>query len=357
MILPYGLEVMDLNSKERVKIALSHKEPDCVPVFASYVPVINKQLTDKYSPKKELGVMMGNDMIKTVVGMETSYHASDDPEYTCKWGLRWRNVKNYTGEYTEIIDHPLAGDDSKLVSYTIPDPQEEAQYSYVREIVSTYGKEKWIIGSCQCSIFESAWYLRGLDQFMMDMAINEDYANELLDKVMQFPLQSGLKMIELGVDMVWLGDDVATQTNMMISPNMWREYLKPRYAHIFSEFKKKNKDIKIAYHSCGNCEAIIDEMAEIGLDVLNPIQPAAMNVQTIKEKYGHKISLFGGLDVQHILPFGSNDDVKKEVKRLIEICSKDGGYILSPAHHIQSDTSIDNIEAFYQAAREYGKYK
>lgn len=345
-----------MTSKERVRLAISHVEPDRVPVFASYVPMIHKQLINKYHPNEELGVFMGNDMIKTVVGMETSYHASDEEEYTCKWGLRWRNVKNYTGEYTEIIDHPLSGDDSKLVSYQTPDPCEESQYSYLKDIVSRYGTEKWIIGSCQCSLFESAWYLRGMDEFMVDMAINEDYANELLDKIMQFPLNAGLKMIELGVDMVWLGDDVATQLNMMISPAMWREYLKPRYAAMFSEFKRKNKNIKIAYHSCGNCEAIIDEMIEIGLDVLNPLQPAAIDPLMVKKKFGNRIALFGGLDVQNILPFGKPDDVKAEVKRLIEGCAKGGGYILSPAHHIQSDTSLENIEAFYEAARLYGKY-
>jgi uroporphyrinogen decarboxylase len=97
-------------------------------------------------------------------------------------------------------------------------------------------------------------------------------------------------------------------------------------------------------------------MAEIGLDVLNPIQPAAMEPTMIKKKYGSKVTLFGGLDVQHILPFGTAGDVKREVKRLMEGCGKGGGYILSPAHHIQSDTSIENIRAFYEAAREYGKY-
>jgi uroporphyrinogen decarboxylase len=238
----------------------------------------------------------------------------------------------------------------------IPDPLEETQYDYVREMVAKYGKEKWIIGSCQCSIFETAWYLRGLDEFMMDMMINEDYANELMDKVMQFPLQAGLKMIELGVDMIWLGDDVAMQTGMMLSPATWRKFLKPRYAYIFNEFKKKNKDIKIAYHSCGNCAAILDEMEEIGLDVLNPIQPAAIDPIEIKKRHGKKLSLFGGLDVQNVLPFGTAEDVRKEVKRLIEGCGNEGGYIISPAHHIQSDTSIENIEAFYKAALEFGSY-
>ncbi|CAA7601387.1 Uroporphyrinogen decarboxylase [Acididesulfobacillus acetoxydans] len=340
-----------LRSKERVQMALSHEEPDRVPFTATYVPEVVKRLRAvKGEGEYDVGVAMGNDCVKTAVGLEMSFYGSNDPEYTCKWGIRWRNVTNYTGHYTEIIDHPLAGDESQLDSFQIPDPLEESQYDDCRKIIKRYGKEKWIIGSCQISIFEASWYLRGLDQFMMDMALNKDYAHALMDKVMQFPLKAAKKYIQLGVDMVWFGDDVATQTNMMISPPMWREYLKPRYAKIFEECKKTNPNTKIAYHSCGNCEAIIPEMIEIGLDVLNPIQPASMNPFEIKRKYGKDICLFGGLDVQHTMPFGTPELVRTDVKRLIEGCGKGGGYILSPAHHIQSDTSNENIFAFYAAA-------
>ena len=237
-------------------------------------------------------------------------------------------------------------------TYRIPDPQEESQYDNVREAVARYGKSHFIIGSCQCSIFESAWYLRGMEDFLCDMMADEDYANALLDKVMQFPLQASLKMIDLGVDMVWVGDDIATQQAMMISPDTWRKYLKPRFAQLFEAYRKKRKNIVIAYHSCGNCEAIIDEMIEIGLDVLNPIQPMAMEPSMIKRKYGKRLTLFGGLDVQRILPFGTPDEVRAEVRRLKKECGEGGGYILSPAHHIQSDTSIANIQAFYETAKE-----
>lgn len=343
-----------MNSKERVKIALNFQEPDRVPFMATYVPEVVSRLRavmgeDEY----DIGVAMGNDCVKTCVGLEMSFYASPDPIYNCKWGIQWRNVTNYTGHYTEIISHPLKGDESKLDTYQIPDPLEESQYDHCRELIKRYGKDKWIIGSCQCSIFEASWYLRGLDQFMMDMAINQDYANALMDKVMQFPLNAAKKYIELGVDMLWFGDDVSTQTTMMISPAMWREYLKPRYSKIFAECKKMNPNIKIAYHSCGNCDAIIDELIEVGLDVLNPIQPAAINPFETKKKYGKRIALYGGLDVQNTMPFGTPNDVKLDVKRLIEECGKGGGYLLSPAHHIQSDTSNENIFAFYEAAKSY----
>lgn len=342
-----------MNSRERVFFALDHKQPDRPPVFATFTPEAAKKLRARVSGDGDLGVLMGNDLVKSVVGMECSYHASEEPTYVCKWGLTWQNIKNYTGEYTEVIKRPLAGDDGSLLAeYLIPDPLEEKQYDNVRSAVKHYGKSHFVIGSCQCSIFETAWYLRGIEDFLCDLMTDEDYANTLLDKVMQFPLQAGLKMIELGVDMVWLGDDIATQQAMMLSPETWRKYFKIRYSQIFEAFRKKKKDIVIAYHSCGNCSEIIDELVEIGLDVLNPIQPLAMEPAYIKQRYGNKITLFGGLDVQRIMPYGTPDEVRAEVRRLKSVCGQDGGYILSPAHHIQSDTSLENVMAFYEAALE-----
>lgn len=342
-----------MTSRDRVKMALAHEQPDRPPISATFTPEAAKMLRKQVGEGGDLGVLMGNDLVKSVVGMECSFHASDEPTYTCKWGCVWQNIKNYTGEYTEIINRPLEGDDGTLLAqYRIPDPQEESQYDNVRNAVANYGKSHFVIGSCQCSVFESAWYLRGMEDFLCDLMADEDYANALLDKVMQFPLQAGLKMIDLGVDMVWVGDDVATQQTMMLAPATWRKYLKNRYAYMFNEFKKKRKDIVIAYHSCGNCEDIIDEMAEIGLDVLNPIQPLAMEPSMIKRKYGHKITLFGGMDVQQILPFGTSEEVVAEVRRLKATCGLGGGYILSPAHHIQSDTILENIMAFYNTAME-----
>jgi uroporphyrinogen-III decarboxylase len=219
----------------------------------------------------------------------------------------------------------------------------------MRDLIARYGDEKWIVGSSQASIFEAAWALRGMSQFMMDMLDNRDYVHRLLDKVMQYPLQACKKFIEMGADMVWVGDDVAGQRRMLMSLELWREYLKPRYAVMFAEFKQANPDIKICYHSDGNCEPILDEMVEIGLDVLNPVQPQATDPFHLKKRYGNNLVLFGGLDVQDTLPFGSPDDVRSAVKKLVEVCGQGGGYILAPSHVMQPDVPLDNILAFYDS--------
>ena len=342
-----------MNSRERTQMALAHVQPDRPPVSASYTPEIAALLRSVYGrPDEDLGYVMGNDLVKTTVGIELSYHRSNEPIYTCPFGVTFRNVRNFAGAYTEIIGGALRGDPDgeKLAAYTIPDPDDAAWYAPVKAAVTKYGREKFIIGSCQCSIFETSWYLHGLEDTLCDMLADEDYAASLFDKVMRFPLRAGLNLIDCGVDMVWLGDDVATQRDMMFSLDLWRKLLKPRYAEIFASLKTKRPDIVLAYHSCGNCEQILDDMIEIGLDVLNPIQPLSMDPVHIKRRYGKRLTLFGAIDVQQLLPFGTPGEVRQAVRGAKAALGEGGGYILSPAHHIQSDTSLENIRAFYEEA-------
>ncbi len=342
-----------MNSRERTWMALNHEQPDRPPVSATYTPEIAALLRSVYGrPEEDLGFVMGNDLIKTTVGIELSYHLSNDPVYTCPFGVTFRNVKNFAGAYTEIVDGTLRDDPdgAKLASYHLPDPDDAAWYQPVKAAVKRYGREKFIIGSCQCSIFETSWYLHGLEDTLCDMITDEEYAGALFDKVMHFPLRAGLNLIDSGVDMVWLGDDVATQRGMLISLDLWRKLLKPRYAAIFAALRERRPNIAIAYHSCGNCEEILDDMVEIGLDVLNPIQPLSMDPVHIKRHYGKRLTLFGAIDVQKLLPFGAPEEIRLAVRDAKSALGEGGGYILSPAHHIQSDTSLDNIRAFYEEA-------
>ena len=177
-----------MNSRERVECSLNHEQPDRCPVFASFVPETVEKLREATgSDEPELGVFLGNDMVKDCVGMEMSFYGEPYPEYTDAWGIKWRYQQNEFGVYTEIAEHPLGGDMSKLDIYTIPEASEESQYDNFRKMKDLYGKEKWLIGSSQISIFEAAWYLRGLDQLFMDMLQEPDYAGALMDKVMEFP--------------------------------------------------------------------------------------------------------------------------------------------------------------------------
>ena len=348
-----------MNSKERVRTALFRDIPDRAPLSACYVPETEKRLKDHFGIDdiREIEVKLGNDMLVAGAGIATSFYGPGE-EYICPWGCKWRYFRNNEGSYTEIVEHPLANDEdgSKLSAYRIPDPLAPGVYAPVKEILQRFGESHFICASLACSIFEAGWYIHGLEDTIMDMAANPDYAHALFDKVMEFPLVAGLGMVDEGVDMIWLGDDVGMQHSMLMSVEMWRVFLKPRLAKLIAAYKEKKPDMLVAYHSCGYIEPIIDDLIEIGLDVLNPIQPLAMDPAHIKEVYGDRLSFWGAIDIQKTLPKGSREDIRNEVALRMETIGKGGGYIMGPAHNVQADTSVENILAFYEAAHEFGIY-
>jgi uroporphyrinogen-III decarboxylase len=179
----------------------------------------------------------------------------------------------------------------------------------------------------------------------MDMVRSPDLANALFDIPYRYHLTAAKKLVEMGVDMIYLGDDMGAQNQMMISPNMWRKYFKPRMANIIAELKLINPNLKVAYHTDGNVEPILPELIEIGLDVLNPIQPASMDPAKIKKEYGDKLCFWGTIDEQYTLPFGSPQDVANEVKLRLETVGYNGGLILAPTHSVQLDTPLENFWA------------
>jgi uroporphyrinogen decarboxylase len=295
----------------------------------------------------ELERALGQDMLLTSVGWANSYYM-ENKAYEDEWGVGW-DLQPYetpfgAGQYTEMVRHPLA-ENRALSSYRPPDPYRPELYTDAAQVVDKFKEDYWIVGVTVTTILETAWALRGLEQMLLDMALDPDVANTLLDIPYHYHLAAAKKLVELGVDMIWTGDDIGSQHEMMISPRMWRKYLKPRMANFIYELKEINPEIKIAYHSDGNIKRIIPELIEIGVDVLNPIQPASMDPAEIKDEFGDRLCFWGSIDEQHTLPFGSAADVAAEVRRRMETIGRGGGLILAPTHHVQLDTPLENFWA------------
>lgn len=290
---------------------------------------------------------LDEDLLLTSVGWANSYYAGGS-RYTDEWGIGWRRSEYTTtfgtGSYTEIAEHPLADDDA-VSGYVAPDPHRPELYEEPARVVREYGSRYWITGVTVCTIFETAWALRGLDRLLMDLALEPDTADVILDIPFQFHLAAAKRLTELGVDMIWTGDDIGAQTAMIISPDMWRTFLKPRMARFVTEVKAINPEVKIAYHSDGSIWPVIPDLIEIGIDVLNPIQPASLDPAEVKRLYGDKLCFWGSIDEQHTLPFGSPRDVENEVRRRMETIGRGGGLILGPTHHVQLDTPMENFRA------------
>jgi len=302
---------------------------------------------------------LGLDIIQYAVGIANSFYGSEEKEYICEWGIKWKQVEYTTrfgkGCYTEITDHPLS-DDRKIKDYAPPSPNREELYEPFNHILRAYGGNYCIMGVTVCTIFEASWYLRGMDRLLIDMMENEEVANYILDIPFKFHLEAAKRLTRMGADVIWLGDDVGTQRGMFISPQLWRKYLKPRMARICEELKGINPNLKIAYHSDGNIYPIIDELIEIGIDVLNPVQPKAMDPYFLKKHYGKKLSFWGTIDEQYTLPFGTQQEVRREVLERVKKMAPGGGFIISPTHHVQLDTPLENFFAFLNTAKELGKY-
>jgi len=359
-----------MNHKERVMTALNHVEPDRVPRLSSFTPEFANKLREYFGMKDklfnphggvehELEIKIGNDILLTAQGFANSYYQNLSENYTDEWGVSWKiveyNTKYGTGKYTEISGHPLK-EGAFIDSYIPPDPSDRERYEPSKKLIEKYGEKYAIMGVIVCTIFETAWALRGLDRLMIDFIADEGLANKILDIPFNYHLYAGRKLANMGVDIIWTGDDMGGQNGMLISPELWRKYFKPRMAKLYSELKAIKPDLKIAYHSDGVIYPIIDELVEIGLDILNPVQPKCMDPYYLKKRYGKNLSLWGSIDIQETLPFGTPKEVENEVKDRIKNMGPGGGFIISPTHHVQIDTSLENFFAFWGTAEKYGKY-
>ena len=204
-------------------------------------------------------------------------------------------------------------------------------------------------------IFEASWYLCGLDNMLMSFYDNEEFAQALLDRMTDFKAKLAAKWAQAGIDILVTGDDVGTQKGMMMAPEQYRTWLKPRLKRVIDAAKAENPDILIHYHSDGNIEEIIDDLVEAGVEILNPIQPECMDPDQIIQKYRGRLSFNGSVGTQTTMPFASSDEVAAVCRARLELTKDTGGMILAPTHLIEPEVPIENVDAFVQAVREYNE--
>ncbi|MCK5824500.1 MAG: hypothetical protein KAG96_03745 [Ichthyobacteriaceae bacterium] len=358
-----------MNSRERFITTIMGGEPDRPPVFANFTPQvaerISKHLDMPYEKPLDsmlstrishtnLLLKLGNDAVGTasIAPTDNPTVTNADGTMTNEYGMVFKEV----GLYTEFYKYPLehADTEADIDNYTFPNPHAPGRFNDVDYKVNTFKKDYGVIADLETAIFETSWYLTGLEKFFMDMMLQPPYFHKLLDKVMNVHLEIGKEQIRRGADMIWAGDDFGGQSALLMDPVQWREIFKPRMKYMFDEFRKVNPDIKIAWHTCGSVVDIIPDLIEIGLDILNPLQPLAkhMSPEFLKKEYGSELMFFGGICVQELLPNGTPQQIKDEVNRRVDILGKGGGYILAPAHNIQYDTPTENVMAFYEAVHE-----
>lgn len=342
-----------MNSKKRVQKALNREPVDRVPIFMWFHPSTARRLTEILDiPVSRLSEALGDDIRQTWVNnnyaMEGIVHEHEGEYHTDLWGITWRRE----GEFNQIISSPLANADrDACLDYEFPWQHVESLLNLMEPVIAR--AVDYYIG-CDVSpcIFEMYARIRGLEFAALDLAQDPELASTMLERCADFSVRlSEEACARFPLDWLWTGDDVAGQRALIMNPQSWRDLIKPQLKRIADVGKASG--LPVAYHCCGALAAIIPDLLDIGIDVLNPVQCncPGMNPIELKRAFGDRLAFMGGVDTQDLLPNGSAKDVYQATIELIEGMTSDGGgYILAASHAVPPETPDENIFAMYEAA-------
>ena len=347
---------------ERVMRAVQHRPSDRVPLDYVATPEFNAKLKKhlKLDDDEELRRRLGVD-IRGVSGrwvgpegiISTGGISAAGKDFL---GVEWKAVENEFGVYNELAVSPLGSATTvrEIDEYDWPNP-DWYDFAHLKDQIADINREeRYAILFFAGGAFESPWYMRGLTRFLMDLVECPDIAEAISRHCADFYHERAMRAIEAsdgGIDIVGSGGDIGTQRGMMLAPELWRKHIKPYSRKLIRTFK--DMGLVTLYHSCGSIVPVIDDFIEMGLDILDPIQPKAegMAAAALKAEFGDGLAFHGGMDEQDLLPYGSPDQVRQEVKRLVDLFSGEGGYILCAAHALQPDTPVENVLVMYDEAQ------
>jgi uroporphyrinogen decarboxylase len=327
----------------------------CIPV--SYTENLYEDVTYRISAN-ELRVAMGSDVVVTGAAVSDDYTIVKDADGT--WLNEYRMRMRQGSIYVEVIEYPLAHAETKadIDAYQFPNPDAPGRFRDAEALVKKFKEEYLVIGDIEVTVFSLAHQLVGLEKLLIDMMMQAEYVIPLFEACADFQTRMGLKLIEKGVDAIWFGDDFGTQTNLIIPRETFREQLKPYYTRMIDRFRQAKPDIIPILHCDGAVANLLDDIREIGFEVFNPVQPGVPghSPREMKENFGNRFAFWGAIDQQDLLPNGTDEELEKDIVEKITILGKDGGYMIAPAHILQSDVSPDRVLKFIELSRRHGDY-
>ncbi len=379
---------MTWTSRERVIATLEHREPDRVPIdinpvldfYLNLKGYLGLEIEEEIKASSMLEVVphpkvlstVGIDLIAVKLGAPKGRRPSRSTGDLAvnEWGVGLKRLRQPGGgSYMEPVHHPLADatiDD--LEKYPWPDPDAPGRGEGAEAVAKRLYEDTdlALMGRFGGPIVETALYMMGFERWLVCAASEPEFAGVLLDKITDISI--ALDRIGLEATAKYLqifkisGDDFGMQTGPLYSPKMFRELFLPRLRRRWQAAREYldtvNSSVKLMFHSCGGIRPFIPDLIEIGLQVLDPVQPraAGMDSAELKREFGDRLTFHGGVDEQKVLPFGSEEDVEAEVRLRIRAFAPGGGYILAPSHYVQADTPPANIVAMCRAAQQYGQY-
>ena len=276
----------------------------------------------------------------------------DENTYEDAWGIRWGLGE--AGRYVEWLSGPLDSVNTPVEALAFPFPDAD-EIREPDDYASCVAKQKGQDNYVACELenpFKRYWHLRGYENALMDYVADQEILEAVYDRLFALGTDMAVRSARAGVDMVKFIGDVSMQDRMIMSPELWRKFDKPRFAAAVDAIRKIKPDIDLFFHSDGKLTDIVADLIEIGFNVINPIQPECMDPTEIKKQFGDRITLHGCISLQQTLPFGTVADVRNEVETLIRQCGYNGGLVAMPSNVIQPDTPVENVVACFHTARD-----
>jgi len=324
--------------KERIHTILEHREADIVPYNVSFtIPA-----------RERMAAHLGDSDFESKIGNHLAEAGPDRPMLQIAPGM-WRD--EFGVAWNRTVDQDIGTPEGFILpepsirGYRFPDPDDTSRFDTIRTAIDAHA-DKFIVFDVGFSLFERAWTMRGMPELLTDMIDHADFVDELLDAILEWNMAVVSHALRYDIDAVMFGDDWGSQRGLIMGAKHWRRFLKPRLAAMYSQVKDAGKRVFI--HSCGDVKELFPELIEIGLDCFNPFQPEVIDPFRAKREYGGRLSFYGGISIQKTLPYGTPDDVRRTVKRLLSEVGKGGGYIAGPSHAIPKDVPPENIAAMLE---------
>lgn len=338
-----------MNRKQRVLSAIRRENTDCLPIQLDITDRALGQLSEAW------GFPIEDNTLQSVLDQhlffarQIPFQTQGDrrkSETVDAWGVRW--AADAEGGW--VLEHPLAGLDD-LRKYHPGNVIDRIDWEKVSGNIKQYQESACVTSYQNALLFERAWSLLGFERLLYEMVDQPLAVETFLDTITEIQCAIARRYIELGIQVARTGDDWGSQRGMLFSPPLWRRMIKPRLETIWKIYQAHG--IPIIHHSCGDIKPVIGDLIELGLDVLNPVQPEVMDVSFIAKEYGKHLSFYGGISVQNTLPYGNPEDIHREVKFCVQNLGQYGGYIIAPAQAVTSDIPAENVQALLEAMQTY----
>ncbi|HBE79465.1 MAG TPA: uroporphyrinogen decarboxylase [Firmicutes bacterium] len=328
-----------MNCRERVIRTLRHEKSDIVPYHLDLTDEVYARLEEYYHDSDFFG-KTGSHLAQE---RNESFTILSPTRFKDMFGVVWNREQE--GDFGIVLDYILK--DAEFGDYVFPKPDEKLIREKCQKLQQQTDKFRmYIIGF---SLFERAWTLRSMTELLIDFKINPEFAGQLLDKIVEYNLAVVDIVSEYDIDCIFYGDDWGQQKGLIMGPALWREFIKPRLKRMYD--RAKEYGMYVCQHSCGDIREVFPDLIELGLDAYNTFQPEIYNVGEMKKLYGDKITFYGGISTQRLLPMATPEEVKSETRRLLKLLGENGGYIVAPTHSIPNDVSTENILAFLEVVQ------